>query len=266
MNETAIVCTSANRHGETFACPLTKNGPLNAAARRPRPPLEPDRCDERGKARVKRRGVASSRSGRVKQASFARASEGGSKASHARDAVTAAGTRTRRAAPNRIRHATAGCVCPSRRSNGRRRSAGATRLAGPPVTEDAPAPLMRRGNVTADGGHDAARYSMGGLAEPACDGERAPWDVVVVVVVVVARRPSPVARRAASGKRQAVRQDRAGSTVRDASVNTWNRSRRREPGSRWLHERSDARVELRHSGGDDTRIAASRSGRGRAKV
>lgn len=206
-------------------------------------------------ARVKRRGVASSRSGRVKQASFARASEGGSKASHARDAVTAAGTRARRAAPNRIRHATAGCVCPSRRSNGRRRSAGATRLAGPPVTEDAPAPLMRRGNVTADGGHDAARYSMGGLAEPACDGERAPWDVVVVV-----------ASRAASGKRQAVRQDRAGSTVRDASVNTWNRSRRREPGSRWLHERSDARVELRHSGGDDTRIAASRSGRGRAKV
>ncbi|CAJ4050954.1 AraC family transcriptional regulator [Burkholderia pseudomallei] len=208
-------------------------------------------------ARVKRRGVASSRSGRVKQASFARASEGGSKASHARDAVTAAGTRARRAAPNRIRHATAGCVCPSRRSNGRRRSAGATRLAGPPVTEDAPAPLMRRGNVTADGGHDAARYSMGGLAESACDGERAPWDVVVVVVV---------ARRAASGKRQAVRQDRAGSTVRDASVNTWNRSRRREPGSRWLHERSDARVELRHSGGDDTRIAASHSGRGRAKV
>lgn len=206
-------------------------------------------------ARVKRRGVASSRSGRVKQASFARASEGGSKASHARDAVTAAGTRARRAAPNRIRHATAGCVCPSRRSNGRRRSAGATRLAGPPVTEDAPAPLMRRGNVTADGGHDAARYSMGGLAESACDGERAPWDVVVVV-----------ARRAASGKRQAVRQDRAGSTVRDASVNTWNRSRRREPGSRWLHERSDARVELRHSGGDDTRIAASHSGRGRAKV
>lgn len=255
MNETAIVCTSANRHGETFACPLTKNGPLNAAARRPRPPLEPDRCDERGKARVKRRGVASSRSGRVKQASFARASEGGSKASHARDAVTAAGTRARRAAPNRIRHATAGCVCPSRRSNGRRRSAGATRLAGPPVTGDVPAPLMRRGNVTADGGHDAARYSMGGLAESACDGERAPWDVVVVV-----------ARRAASGKRQAVRQDRAGSTVRDASVNTWNRSRRREPGSRWLHERSDARVELRHSGGDDTRIAASHSGRGRAKV
>ncbi|CAJ8386822.1 AraC family transcriptional regulator [Burkholderia pseudomallei] len=149
-------------------------------------------------ARVKRRGVASSRSGRVKQASFARASEGGSKASHARDAVTAAGTRARRAAPNRIRHATAGCVCPSRRSNGRRRSAGATRLAGPPVTEDAPAPLMRRGNVTADGGHDAARYSMGGLAEPACDGERAPWDVVVVVVVVVV-----VARRAASGKRSA---------------------------------------------------------------
>lgn len=148
-------------------------------------------------ARVKRRGVASSRSGRVKQASFARASEGGSKASHARDAVTAAGTRARRAAPNRIRHATAGCVCPSRRSNGRRRSAGATRLAGPPVTEDAPAPLMRRGNVTADGGHDAARYSMGGLAEPACDGERAPWDVVVVVVV--ARRPSPVERQAASG-------------------------------------------------------------------
>ncbi|VBG86390.1 AraC family transcriptional regulator [Burkholderia pseudomallei] len=147
-------------------------------------------------ARVKRRGVASSRSGRVKQASFARASEGGSKASHARDAVTAAGTRARRAAPNRIRHATAGCVCPSRRSNGRRRSAGATRLAGPPVTEDAPAPLMRRGNVTADGGHDAARYSMGGLAESACDGERAPWDVVVVVVVVVARR-------AASGKRSA---------------------------------------------------------------
>lgn len=144
---------------------------------------------------VQRRGVASSRSGRVKQASFARASEGGSKASHARDAVTAAGTRARRAAPNRIRHATAGCVCPSRRSNGRRRSVGATRLAGPPVTEDAPAPLMRRGNVTADGGHDAARYSMGGLAEPACDGERAPWDVVVVV----ARRPSPVARRAASG-------------------------------------------------------------------
>lgn len=145
-------------------------------------------------ARVKRRGVASSRSGRVKQASFARASEGGSKASHARDAVTAAGTRARRAAPNRIRHATAGCVCPSRRSNGHRRSAGAARLAGPPVTEDAPAPLMRRGNVTADGGHDAARYSMGGLAEPACDGERAPWDVVVVVVV---------ASRAASGKRSA---------------------------------------------------------------
>lgn len=143
---------------------------------------------------VQRRGVASSRSGRVKQASFARASKGGSKASHARDAVTAAGTRARRAAPNRIRHATAGCVCPSRRSNGRRRSAGATRLAGPPVTEDAPAPLMRRGNVTADGGHDAARYSMGGLAESACDGERAPWDVVVVVVV---------ARRAASGKRSA---------------------------------------------------------------
>lgn len=147
-------------------------------------------------ARVKRRGVASSRSGRVKQASFARASKGGSKASHARDAVTAAGTRARRAAPNRIRHATAGCVCPSRRSNGRRRSVGATRLAGPPVTGDVPAPLMRRGNVTADGGHDAARYSMGGLAESACDGERAPWDVVVVVVVVVARR-------AASGKRSA---------------------------------------------------------------
>ncbi|AHE32206.1 putative hIT domain protein [Burkholderia pseudomallei MSHR511] len=143
---------------------------------------------------VQRRGVASSRSGRVKQASFARASKGGSKASHARDAVTAAGTRARRAAPNRIRHATAGCVCPSRRSNGRRRSAGATRLAGPPVTGDVPAPLMRRGNVTADGGHDAARYSMGGLAESACDGERAPWDVVVVVVV---------ARRAASGKRSA---------------------------------------------------------------
>ncbi|EDO84376.1 HIT domain protein [Burkholderia pseudomallei 406e] len=201
MNETAIVCTSANRYGETFACPLTKNGPLNAAARRPRPPLEPDRCDERGKARVKRRGVASSRSGRVKQASFARASEGGSKASHARDAVTAAGTRARRAAPNRIRHATAGCVCPSRRSNGRRRSAGATRLAGPPVTEDAPAPLMRRGNVTADGGHDAARYSMGGLAESACDGERAPWDVVVVVVV--ARRAASGKRQAASGKRSA---------------------------------------------------------------
>ncbi len=152
---------------------------------------------------VQRRGVASSRSGRVKQASFARASEGGSKASHARDAVTAAGTRARRAAPNRIRHATAGCVCPSRRSNGRRRSVGATRLAGPPVTEDAPAPLMRRGNITADGGHDAARYSMGGLAESACDGERAPWDVVVVVVVVVARRPSPVERQAASGKRSA---------------------------------------------------------------
>ncbi|CAJ5006873.1 AraC family transcriptional regulator [Burkholderia pseudomallei] len=145
---------------------------------------------------VQRRGVASSRSGRVKQASFARASKGGSKASHARDAVTAAGTRARRAAPNRIRHATAGCVCPSRRSNGRRRSVGATRLAGPPVTGDVPAPLMRRGNVTADGGHDAARYSMGGLAESACDGERAPWDVVVVVVVVVARR-------AASGKRSA---------------------------------------------------------------
>lgn len=141
---------------------------------------------------VQRRGVASSRSGRVKQASFARASKGGSKASHARDAVTAAGTRARRAAPNRIRHATAGCVCPSRRSNGRRRSVGATRLAGPPVTGDVPAPLMRRGNVTADGGHDAARYSMGGLAESACDGERAPWDVVVVV-----------ARRAASGKRSA---------------------------------------------------------------
>ncbi|CAJ9686235.1 AraC family transcriptional regulator [Burkholderia pseudomallei] len=152
-------------------------------------------------ARVKRRGVASSRSGRVKQASFARASEGGSKASHARDAVTAAGTRARRAAPNRIRHATAGCVCPSRRSNGRRRSAGATRLAGPPVTEDAPAPLMRRGNVTADGGHDAARYSMGGLAESACDGERAPWDVVVVVVV--ARRAASGKRQAASGKRSA---------------------------------------------------------------
>ncbi|KGV71376.1 putative hIT domain protein [Burkholderia pseudomallei MSHR3960] len=154
---------------------------------------------------VQRRGVASSRSGRVKQASFARASEGGSKASHARDAVTAAGTRARRAAPNRIRHATAGCVCPSRRSNGRRRSVGATRLAGPPVTEDAPAPLMRRGNITADGGHDAARYSMGGLAESACDGERAPWDVVVVVVVVVvvARRPSSGKRQAASGKRSA---------------------------------------------------------------
>ncbi|CAJ5749406.1 AraC family transcriptional regulator [Burkholderia pseudomallei] len=150
---------------------------------------------------VQRRGVASSRSGRVKQASFARASKGGSKASHARDAVTAAGTRARRAAPNRIRHATAGCVCPSRRSNGRRRSVGATRLAGPPVTGDVPAPLMRRGNVTADGGHDAARYSMGGLAESACDGERAPWDVVVVVVV--ARRAASGKRQAASGKRQA---------------------------------------------------------------
>ncbi|KGV25172.1 putative hIT domain protein [Burkholderia pseudomallei MSHR4462] len=57
---------------------------------------------------------------------------------------------------------------------------------------------MRRGNVTADGGHDAARYSMGGLAESACDGERAPWDVVVVVVVVVV-----VARRPSSGKRSA---------------------------------------------------------------
>lgn len=230
-----------------------------ALARRSNPTASMNAGRRARHACVQRRGVASSRSGRVKQASFARASKGGSKASHARDAVTAAGTRARRAAPNRIRHATAGCVCPSRRSNGRRRSAGATRLAEPPVTEDAPAPLMRRGNVTADGGHDAARYSMGGLAESACDGERAPWDVVVVVVVVVARR-------AASGKRQAVRQDRAGSTVRDASVNTWNRSRRREPGSRWLHERSDARVELRHSGGDDTRIAASHSGRGRAKV
>ncbi len=207
-------------------------------------------------ARVKRRGVASSRSGRVKQASFARASEGGSKASHARDAVTAAGTRARRAAPNRIRHATAGCVCPSRRSNGRRRSAGATRLAGPPVTEDAPAPLMRRGNVTADGGHDAARYSMGGRNRHVMESGRRGTSLSL----------SPVERQAASGKRQAVRQDRAGSTVRDASVNTWNRSRRREPGSRWLHERSDARVELRHSGGDDTRIAASHSGRGRAKV
>lgn len=228
-----------------------------ALARRSNPTASMNAGRRARHACVQRRGVASSRSGRVKQASFARASKGGSKASHARDAVTAAGTRARRAAPNRIRHATAGCVCPSRRSNGRRRSVGATRLAGPPVTGDVPAPLMRRGNVTADGGHDAARYSMGGLAESACDGERAPWDVVVVVVV--ARRPS-------SGKRQAVRQDRAGSTVRDASVNTWNRSRRREPGSRWLHERSDARVELGHSGGDDTRIAASRSGRGRAKV
>lgn len=228
-----------------------------ALARRSNPTASMNAGRRARHACVQRRGVASSRSGRVKQASFARASKGGSKASHARDAVTAAGTRARRAAPNRIRHATAGCVCPSRRSNGRRRSVGATRLAGPPVTGDVPAPLMRRGNVTADGGHDAARYSMGGLAESACDGERAPWDVVVVVVV---------ARRAASGKRQAVRQDRAGSTVRDASVNTWNRSRRREPGSRWLHERSDARVELRHSGGDDTRIAASHSGRGRAKV
>lgn len=61
MNETAIVCTSANRYGETFACPLTKNGPLNAAARRPRPPLEPDRCDERGKARSSRAREASRR-------------------------------------------------------------------------------------------------------------------------------------------------------------------------------------------------------------
>lgn len=144
-------------------------------------------------ARVKRRGVASSRSGRVKQASFARASEGGSKASHARDAVTAAGTRARRAAPNRIRHATAGCVCPSRRSNGRRRSAGATRLAGPPVTEDAPAPLMRRGNVTADGGHDAARYSMGGRNRHVMESGRRGTSLSL----------SPVERQAASGKRSA---------------------------------------------------------------
>lgn len=165
-----------------------------ALARRSNPTASMNAGRRARHACVQRRGVASSRSGRVKQASFARASKGGSKASHARDAVTAAGTRARRAAPNRIRHATAGCVCPSRRSNGRRRSVGATRLAGPPVTGDVPAPLMRRGNVTADGGHDAARYSMGGLAESACDGERAPWDVVVVVVV---------ARRAASGKRSA---------------------------------------------------------------
>lgn len=163
-----------------------------ALARRSNPTASMNAGRRARHACVQRRGVASSRSGRVKQASFARASKGGSKASHARDAVTAAGTRARRAAPNRIRHATAGCVCPSRRSNGRRRSVGATRLAGPPVTGDVPAPLMRRGNVTADGGHDAARYSMGGLAESACDGERAPWDVVVVV-----------ARRAASGKRSA---------------------------------------------------------------
>lgn len=61
MNETAIVCTSANRYGETFACPLTKNGPLNAIARRPRPPLEPDRFDERGKARSSRVRAASRR-------------------------------------------------------------------------------------------------------------------------------------------------------------------------------------------------------------
>ncbi|AJX20840.1 putative hIT domain protein [Burkholderia pseudomallei MSHR491] len=174
-----------------------------ALARRSNPTASMNAGRRARHACVQRRGVASSRSGRVKQASFARASKGGSKASHARDAVTAAGTRARRAAPNRIRHATAGCVCPSRRSNGRRRSAGATRLAEPPVTEDAPAPLMRRGNVTADGGHDAARYSMGGLAESACDGERAPWDVVVVVVVVVARRAASGKRQAASGKRSA---------------------------------------------------------------
>lgn len=80
MNETAIVCTSANRHGETFACPLTKNGPLNAAARRPRPPLEPDRCDERGKARSSRAREASRRCIepiRPRQASVIRARLGG---------------------------------------------------------------------------------------------------------------------------------------------------------------------------------------------
>lgn len=80
MNETAIVCTSANRYGETFACPLTKNGPLNAAARRPRPPLEPDRCDERGKARSSRAREASRRCIepiRPRQASVIRARLGG---------------------------------------------------------------------------------------------------------------------------------------------------------------------------------------------
>lgn len=80
MNETAIVCTSANRHGETFACPLTNNGPLNAIARRPRPPLEPDRCDERGKARSSRAREASRRCIepiRPRQASVIRARLGG---------------------------------------------------------------------------------------------------------------------------------------------------------------------------------------------
>lgn len=80
MNEAAIVCTSANRHGETFACPLTNNGPLNAAARRPRPPLEPDRCDERGKARSSRAREASRRCIepiRPRQASVIRARLGG---------------------------------------------------------------------------------------------------------------------------------------------------------------------------------------------
>ncbi|CAJ6742509.1 Uncharacterised protein [Burkholderia pseudomallei] len=80
MNETAIVCTSANRYGETFACPLTKNGPLNAAARRSRPPLEPDRCDERGKARPSRAREASRRCIepiRPRQASVIRARLGG---------------------------------------------------------------------------------------------------------------------------------------------------------------------------------------------
>lgn len=188
MNETAIVCTSANRHGETFACPLTKNGPLNAAARRPRPPLEPDRCDERGKARSSRAREASRRCIepiRPRQASVIRARLGGWKQGEPR-----ARRRDGR------RHTGAACRPESHTArDGRMRlSIAEIERAQALSRRDAAcrttAPLMRRGNVTADGGHDAARYSMGGLAESACDGERAPWDVVVVVVV---------ARRAASG-------------------------------------------------------------------
>ncbi|KGU64199.1 putative hIT domain protein [Burkholderia pseudomallei MSHR983] len=260
MNETAIVCTSANRYGETFACPLTKNGPLNAAARRPRPPLEPDRCDKRGKARPSRAREASRRCIepiRPRQASVIRARLGGWKQGEPR-----ARRRDGR------RHTGAACRPESHTArDGRMRlsiaeieraQALSRRDAACRTTGSCAAATSRR---TAGTMRRAIRWEGSRNRHVMESGRRG-----TSLSLSLSLSLSPVERQAASGKRQAVRQDRAGSTVRDASVNTWNRSRRREPGSRWLHERSDARVELRHSGGDDTRIAASHSGRGRAKV
>lgn len=253
MNETAIVCTSANRYGETFACPLTKNGPLNAAARRPRPPLEPDRCDERGKARSSRAREASRRCIepiRPRQASVIRARLGGWKQGEPR-----ARRRDGR------RHTGAACRPESHTARD-----GRMRLSIAEI-ERAQA-LSRRDAACRTTGHSPRSCAAATSQRTAGTMRRAiRWEGSRNRHVMESgRRGTSLSLSLSPVERQAVRQDRAGSTVRDASVNTWNRSRRREPGSRWLHEHSDARVELRHSGGDDTRIAASHSGRGRAKV